>query len=1396
MILSNVAEMLHACRVLSPVRPVIVFRPFLAQKLAWNVQACRCPVSTGFPIHQKTVMLEELRNIKSNKRKPKKPKLTSGVISVDGDGFQELKARVIKIRAAQLDLLGEQCSAGLENPADIIPSCLKKLPFSCDKCGKGFKSPKGLSQHSRKGNKCYDPLTKKTKLVTSSTNENYLLETYDLENINSELRTKNIRDIYAIELESSESLTKEPHKVDEINVQEKESSQEVRKLHNCEFCKRDFKNKAALAVHKSRSAKCQALQRGEGVPTKEKKKKKKDVEQIVVKKDVKENENSAKALTQQQSKEVDIKEKQEILVAYFDTLVSTGRLKDALEEWKLLKANSDGKAYVESIAIYDRLLRGFGRKNDFEKIQEIWKDLVACGLQPSIDSYVSAMMSFDNKDSTKNVFRTIFLQVYDGFISSGFTVDKALKQGNFLFDDKKRFITVVSKLFSEEDMIAASQDEVSNPLLVELEKVGSNNLKSPLETVLEREDLDPLLKRQLEMEISHSGMSVTVPSIMNRSEFISKQFRKFTSSLEAEWRHKVRKAVTMRIKSKKLKTMAFWSRGSTINMCQFLNCVPLEQLVDIILARATSSINSENFSLPVSYIISLFGTDVMNAYHINLKTSETTASWSDYLASLDQYYDWYCDPQGDSPSHREAITEVTRDQTLNLGLVQWPKSVRAVVGQEMLQIMLQEIHVDRDNGGNVVTGGKVIDSDGNLRTPAVPTTSNPAFFKIFRKRQQNKDVEELKPHPTVSKLYDINALVDLKFPATDLPMLVPPLPWVSADIGGYLLQESRLVRCPEGYGVEQDLMISSLPPGGLNPIIDSINQLSAVPWIVNKRVLDLASTLFVDQKDTALLGRTDLPLHPDYISAPTLSNGLKDVLSDRMRLTQEQAEEYRTYLTDKALHSRDKSERFSLWCTTLYRLSLAKHFQEDILWFPHNIDFRGRSYPMPSQLNHMGSDLPRSILMFAKGKKLGVEGFTWLKLHCINLTGTMKKESISARLEFADTILPKMLESARTPLEGERWWLGSDDPWQTFSACVEIERALSHPSGPADYSCHLPIHQDGSCNGLQHYAALGRDLLGARAVNLVPAGKPQDVYSEIAAIVDRKRGKDSEVGVEIATALQGFIKRKVVKQTVMTTVYGVTKYGATLQIAKQLKDTDDFPLELVDQASKYLSSKTFESLNEMFTASQEIQDWFNECAQVIAKDCKSNVSWVTPLGFPVSQPYSKLVMKHENNISMNTTNLFKLSPRTVKKEAELKVNTMKNKNGFAPNFIHSLDSSHMMLTSLNLWSQGVTFASVHDCFWTHATDVEAMNKVCRDQFIALHSFPILEQLSDHFMENYCEVQQEIPLLNKKVLKEETLEKMQEARETEQAKRVMLFRNVPKQGELDLGVVNDSTYFFS
>jgi DNA-directed RNA polymerase len=53
---------------------------------------------------------------------------------------------------------------------------------------------------------------------------------------------------------------------------------------------------------------------------------------------------------------------------------------------------------------------------------------------------------------------------------------------------------------------------------------------------------------------------------------------------------------------------------------------------------------------------------------------------------------------------------------------------------------------------------------------------------------------------------------------------------------------------------------------------------------------------------------------------------------------------------------------YSLWCDALYRLSIAHHFRERGLWFPHNMDFRGRVYPIPPHLNHMGSDLAKSLL--------------------------------------------------------------------------------------------------------------------------------------------------------------------------------------------------------------------------------------------------------------------------------------------------------------------------------------------------------------------------------------------------------------------------------------------------
>lgn len=125
-------------------------------------------------------------------------------------------------------------------------------------------------------------------------------------------------------------------------------------------------------------------------------------------------------------------------------------------------------------------------------------------------------------------------------------------------------------------------------------------------------------------------------------------------------------------------------------------------------------------------------------------------------------------------------------------------------------------------------------------------------------------------------------------------------------------------------------------------------------------------------------------------------------------------------------------------------------------------------------------------------------------------------------------------------MQGRRWWLKSDDPWQTLAACKELAAALRSPV-PEEFESRLPVHQDGTCNGLQHYAALGGDEEGARQVNLLGGDRPSDVYSGVCKMVNEKIEEDFEKGVSEAVILRGKVTRKVVKQTVMTTVYGAPK---------------------------------------------------------------------------------------------------------------------------------------------------------------------------------------------------------------------------------------------------------------
>jgi len=164
----------------------------------------------------------------------------------------------------------------------------------------------------------------------------------------------------------------------------------------------------------------------------------------------------------------------------------------------------------------------------------------------------------------------------------------------------------------------------------------------------------------------------------------------------------------------------------------------------------------------------------------------------------------------------------------------------------------------------------------------------------------------------------------------------------------------------------------------------------------------------------------------------------------------------------------------------------------------------------------------------------------------------------------------------------------------------------------------------------------------------------------------------------------------------------------------------------------------------MFRGAHEIQEWLKECARRIAKslgpkdflDKKPTMSlplltsvvWTTPLGLPVCQPYRKFETKSVNTL---LTNVSLSNPNTIGP-----VNVRKQMTAFPPNFIHSLDASHMLKSAIACDKAGLTFAAVHDSFWTHACDVDTLNVVLREAFIRMHSGDLIKKLRDEFLERY------------------------------------------------------------
>uniref|UniRef100_A0A1Q3FEP1 DNA-directed RNA polymerase n=1 Tax=Culex tarsalis TaxID=7177 RepID=A0A1Q3FEP1_CULTA len=1042
------------------------------------------------------------------------------------------------------------------------------------------------------------------------------------------------------------------------------------------------------------------------------------------------------------------------LTAYLDICLTSGMINRAYATVLNYRHRRNRKCL--DVEIYNILMHGYAEKGNLLKLNDIMKILREDHIEPNAQTYAAIFECLGRLETTDELRADARAYLQEAQ-AKGLTMNDIMDRSKFTHDQRETVLGLFREMspgFSPG--YTAPALHYNNHLLNALNEhvlpidgqisggestTGSEIMAS--KAGFTREQLEEFSKAQVELELKGH---LTVKSIQKFAEPTEtvKTYRKELDELRKVWTKQITAALHRDVNTLKAVTESKTSRA--INLFPYLKSLSVAQYTEILLDEAQLLIEgSDTFSIVTTHLHRELGKKVEARYHVEQKRTNGV------LDKTCEVYNLYCDAlaegqSSDNPRQlwQRLVHENRQDgASLDIQSIAWPKAAVNGVGKFLYNILKNDLKI------NVNATAR-----GSRQVKLVP-----AFYSLFR-YEAKVAKEQIKPHPVLIKLYRNSQQDTLKFDINLVPMLCPPQPWSTAVNGGYILAKSDLIRLPQ-QAHQQSERIAEASPQDMYPTLDALNQLGSIAWKINDQVLDVVLAVFNGGGNSKL----DVPEPPASL-APVEETIPRNEMTgyDRFNL-----------MRKKMTHRRKQGDMYSLWCDALYRLSLANHFRGKVFWLPQNIDFRGRVYPIPPHLNHLGHDLARCLMVFHQKKPLGPDGFNWLKLHCINLTGLKKRDSVQDRLRYADEIMDDILDSADRPLTGRMWWSHSDEPWQTLACCMEIAKVHRSPN-PAQFMSGFPIHQDGSCNGLQHYAALGRDTPGAISVNLAPADVPQDVYSAVAALVEENRAKDAANNVKVAAILEGFIKRKVIKQTVMTTVYGVTRFGARKQIARQLEYIDEFPKEWVWPASSYLTVKTFNALSEMFTSAKEIQDWFTDCARLISAVCAQNVEWITPLGLPVVQPYNR---SDQPAIPAKSIQI----PEHFAMDSYEKPNIMKQKNAFPPNFVHSLDSSHMMLTSLYCERAGLTFISVHDCYWTHACTVATMNKICREQFVALHSEPILEDLSKFLVQKYSYDENEIT--NDGSVIDLTKRKLNR-----------ILQQYPDKGDFDLRQVLNSVYFFS
>lgn len=626
------------------------------------------------------------------------------------------------------------------------------------------------------------------------------------------------------------------------------------------------------------------------------------------------------------------------------------------------------------------------------------------------------------------------------------------------------------------------------------------------------------------------------------------------------------------------------------------------------------------------------------------------------------------------------------------------------------------------------------------------------------RKSATKTVSYVNLTDTCLRLIEDTKRVVSYFRPQRLPFVEKPRDWDGVFGGGYYTKRMQNT-FPRALRVSPTQLDYILPRQDdfRDTVIRTINILQSVEWCVNKQILSVQQAMFKGFKES------DKPDPLECHSRPDTD------------WTDEEKAQHKLWKREMAKwYTANKVKRYAA-AKEAMSLSVAREFQDyEQIYFMYFADWRGRYYPLTTGISPQGQDYQKALLQFKHGDPLdsaeAVEFFL--------LLGSTKfgfdKGSIQERIEWVKQNHEIIMACADDPVMHSDWWhREADKPYQFLAWCFEY---AEWKRNPGTFISRLPCSLDGTCNGLQHASGMFRDKAGAVATNLLPSDRPNDIYAQVARVVEeRLRGatftdRPLPDGERVVSAgeqrrlaslwLSHGINRKLTKRCVMTLPYGSKKFSMGKFIRKDYMmeyHPVEFDVDEYKEAASFLGEFVWNAIGEVVVKAVEGMNYYQAVCRAITrkKDCEV-VRWTAPSGLPIVQTYFSTEFIQFRARQSGNTRL------KVLKEKE-RIDKLGHANGISPNVTHSCDASHLSNVTCAAYDAGIrSFAMIHDDYGTTAAKTALLSRLIRTKFVELYESNPFEKIANE-------------------LESQAVEKYIPRR--------------PEMGDLDLSEVVNSKYFF-